>query len=343
MLSEDRRGKRRNKQDALRLSDLPSAMDITRADPERSPGDDDVSEPSGDLNSWDIGHAEISAWFQGFATASTTGIQCQSLRNCEGAIHRFADSRDRIEGLRRRFPKNHNKVGGIRPEQQDALYRETEDFFARYYATISRVASLTTRWSVVFGQTPVGSMAAFIKWLEKRYNAYGYFSPIEDARRFRAILEHPEQHQEYEWKTITIGGGPMHVLLYGPASRGGMIPAGAVSRQMEDGLGWQIAAPYENFVFNNTAQALHACMWQIRQYLAGEELTSPIVRGIGFDAEGNEVNPADFDQLNAANSHGKFLSMNGGPSAVPGSAGPPDHGNYHSGVSFGRIKRSPES
>jgi hypothetical protein len=314
-------------------------MGTTRNGDTDLPADNALVEPSPALNSWDIGHAEISSWFHQFPTASLSGIQLQSLKNTYEAIHRFADSRDTLEQLRGLYPTNHDKMDGIQPEQQHRLYRETEDFFARYYQTISRVAALTARWSVVFGQTPVGSMATFIKWLEKRFNAYGYFSPAEDARRFRAVLDHPEQQQEYEWMTVTVGGGPVHVVLFGPASRSGAIPLGAVGREMADGPGWEIAAPYENFVFNNTALALHACIWQIHQHLAGEEITSPIIPMMGLTAEGVEVPLADFDELNSSNSQGKIVSMNGGPVTVPGSSGPQVDHNAHSGTSFGRIKK----
>lgn len=310
--------------------------------------DDDVvsatggggTQPSPHLNPWDIGHAELSSWFHEFPTAGLSGFQMQSLKNCYEAIHRFADGRDRVESLRRKYPKNHDGTTGIRPEEQHHFHQETEAFFARYYSTISRVAALTTRWSGVFGQTPVGSMATFIKWLEKRFNAYGYFSPIEDARRFRAILEHPEQHQEYEWTTATVGGGPIHVVLFGPASRNGSIPLGAAAKKMKDGPGWDIAAPYENFVFNSTALALHACLWQIRQHLAGMELTSPI-SAIGIDAQGREV---DMSGIDASNAHGKMVHMGGGPGSVPGTSGPPSHDPVtHHDTSFGRVPQSPRA
>jgi len=183
-------------------------------------------------------------------------------------------------------------------------------------------------------------MAKFIKWLERRFDAYGYFSPAEDARRFRAILEHPEQHQEYEWMTITIGGGPLHVLLYGPASPNGSIPEGAAPRDLGDGPGWEIAAPYENFVFNSTALALHACLWQIRQHVLGESLTSPIALTFLLDAQGR---PADHRKLDPSNSHGKVVSFNGvGPATVPGTFGPVmGDPNTHKGISFGRVRKTP--
>ena len=292
--------------------------------------------PAPEINDWDIGRAEISDWFAEIPTDTFNGFQQQSLLNCWEGIHRFADSRDRLEDLRRRYPKNHDEIDGIKPGQQHDLFEATEAFFARYYATISRIAALTTRWSPVFSQTPVGSMAKFIKWLERRFDAPGYFSPAEDARRFRAVLEHPEQHQEYAWMTVTIGGGPMHIALYGPASSSGAIPEGAAAKHLDDGPGWDIAAPYENFVFNNTALALHACLWQIKQHVEGRPLTSPIVKLGGLDAEGRRI---EIPSLEASNAHGKIVFMNGGPVTVPGTSGPPqDDPITHEGISFGRVR-----
>jgi hypothetical protein len=310
-----------------------STMGTIRADGEAASNDVTARSPLPGLNSWDIGYAELASWFHKSPTAGMNGLQLQDWKNCYESIHRFAASRDKIEQLRRSFPKDHAEGTGISGEQRHELYQETESFFFRSYKTISQVAALTTRWPTVFGQTPVGSMAKFIPWLEKRFSAYGYFSPLEDARRFRALVEHPEQHQAYEWTTVTVCGGPIHVVLFGPASRSGWIPLGSVAKPMEDGPGWDIAAPYENFVFNITAHALHACMWQIRQHLAGSVLTSPF-RAIGIDSQGRQVDMSGLDMTKA---RGKMVSMGGGPVSVPGSSGPPGHDPVtHRGFSFGR-------
>ncbi|WP_419817415.1 hypothetical protein [Glaciibacter flavus] len=291
--------------------------------------------PAPELNPWDITRAEIAGWFREIPTDTLNGFQKQSLKNCWESIHRFADNRDHMEQLRRESPKHHDPVDGIQPEHQHAIYEATEAFFARYYLTISRVAALTTRWSGVFGQPPVGSMAAFIRWLEGRFEAPGYFSPLEDARRFRAVLEHPEQHQEYEWMTATVGQGPVHVVLYGPASRTGAIPNGASPKQFADGPGWDMAAPYENFVFNNTALALHACLWQINQSLSSEALSSPIVQLFAIDSGGQ---PTKSLARGPGGFHGKVVSFNGsGPTTIPGSSGPPAEDPItHEDISFGR-------
>lgn len=66
---------------------------------------------------------------------------------------------------------------------------------------------------------------------------------LESARAFRALMEHKQSNQVYEWHTSNFSGRTQ-VVLVGKKSRNGSIPPGASNY----GDGWWFPAPDEDLV-----------------------------------------------------------------------------------------------
>ena len=130
------------------------------------------------------------------------------------------------------------------PKYFEDLFAATQDFYHTYYTTVSAFISVVKRFPDVFGDCPSESVARFIKW----WSGYGLFMDsqgplLESARAFRALMEHKQSNQVYQWHSSNFSGRTQ-ILLTGEKSRSGAIPPGASNY----GDGWWFPAPDEDLV-----------------------------------------------------------------------------------------------
>ncbi|MFN3707254.1 hypothetical protein [Microcella sp.] len=297
----------------------------------RPASQDSARRPVGQNNPWDIGSEEVDEWFRWIDKLQVTGLQGQSLQNLYEAIARLRRKLDSIEELRQRFPKHHREQGGIEPHQQLELFEATEAFFLTHYSVLSTLAAATARFPPVFGQPPTASMSKFVEWLNARFEAPGHFDILQQARAFRAVLDHPDQHQPYGWRTVTHEGGPIRVVLFGPASSRGAVPLGSVKHTFRDGPGWDYIAPPEAFVFTLTALATRCVLWQLAEWSEGLPVTTPIVRV----SEAAPESKADRSAIKT-DSWSRVVAINGSPEVFPDWHIPDVYKDSYSEISFGR-------
>ena len=258
----------------------------------------------GSRNAWDIGHAEIDQWFAWLDDVAMTSLQARALINLWESMQRLSKKRIAVDDLRERLPKHHRPNGGMTQTDKDELFEATESFFQNFYGVLSGLASVVIRFNgqVFDGQATTSTMAKFVDWLNKRFEAPGHFDILQEARAFRALLDHPDQKQPYTWQSATIAGGPVRIVLFGP----GAVPTGGHEREFADGKGWDMDAPYEGFVSTMMALAIRSCLWQIHQWGSGLEITSPIVtiastRPAGHSPEMNSLKHTGFAKVIAIN------------------------------------------
>lgn len=293
-----------------------------------------ILRPLASKNPWNVHQREFDEWFRWIDDLEVTEIQRQSLQNLHEAIVRLANKRDNLQALRRRLPKHHRGLGGIKLDQQYEIFDATEAFFQTFYAVLSTLAAACARFSSVFGQPPTSSMSKYIEWLNVRFKTRGHFDFLQVARAFRAVLDHSEQFPPYDWKTVTHDGGPMRIVLLGPTSRGGSVPPGSVRREFADGAGWDFVAPFEDFVFTMTALAARCCLWQLAEWSRGDPLTTPIVK-----ISGDPIPEGDAGQTEHSDSWARVVAINGSPDTIPNWTMPESYPNPYHEVSFGRGSR----
>jgi hypothetical protein len=212
--------------------------------------------------------------------------QRQAARHLRESMHRLLRYRDRLDEIRNTFPVS--AVSGLfRPtsEQQHRLFDATQDFYQTFYATLSAWAGFLARVYGKLGPTtpPTASMKQFIEWLSAEqpiFEELGYADELEDARRFRTILDHSGQAQPFDWATHDAGREhpTVYISLFGPSSRAGRGPIGSSSGGPIGDNGWYFIAPDEVSVANCLAKLYEIFMPRLLPVYAlpdGTEVTCP--------------------------------------------------------------------
>lgn len=131
-----------------------------------------------------------------------------ALRGAFEAFENLISCRDELGAFRQDIPINiPSSMPHPTADQRRRLYNFTKAFFDSCYTTILHLLSVTARFSGVFGQVSLAEIAPFIKTLEEA--TWGLIhhlgiAELEQARLFRAILNHPQQFPVIDWSTQTV-------------------------------------------------------------------------------------------------------------------------------------------
>lgn len=212
-----------------------------------------------------IGPAYIDYWIHLFSHWEANEGQKRTITDLEESLKSLLQKRDRLQAARGAFsrvsvyyPRAHPT-----PRHQDMLFSATHDFFHTYYSVVSAMLSVIRRHSYVFGEAPTRSISRFLIW----WKAKGIFMDeayplLEEARAFRAMLDHKESHPPYTWHTAD-DSGLTKIFLVGPSSSSGSIPDGTFPFQG----GWGFLAPDEDLITSALAVQLNAVVPEIGMHM----------------------------------------------------------------------------
>lgn len=229
-----------------------------------------------------IGQGYIDIWIhQASGHWRTNPSEKAALLELEEGLRRLIKKRDGVEAARRSFMPASPMDRRTHPksEDQEALFDTTQDFYLTYYATVSAFASFLSRFSnELRNNIPHRSNQKFLKWLRE----FALFPDIsipllEEARQFRALLDHKASHQPYEWSTAGVEGW-IRIILHGPAGQNGAIPEGAMNElagldRLPEGHTWTFVAPDEDQVLSALALQLNAFMPRLSGFRHDDHLT----------------------------------------------------------------------
>ena len=221
-----------------------------------------------------IGLGYIDHWMHEPEHWTVSDKEGRALADLDEALRRLVGKRDSVETARRAFMPASSLDTEPRPRDdvQVALYEATQDFYLNFYAALSSFVSALTRFKDALGEVPHTSNQKFLVWLETYALMPEIAIPLlQEARQFRAVLDHKASHQPYEWGTTSTESGT-RVMLYGESSRSGSIPDGAL--RVIDGLdpdfpedtSWTFVAPDEDGVLAAFAVQLNAMLMRIQPY-----------------------------------------------------------------------------
>lgn len=203
----------------------------------------------------------ISSWQRAFAALDLNRYEGQALRAYFEEMRHLLKRRDEIDKLRLTLATDPS-TGRQTPDedQQVEFYTRTKAFYDTFYGALSHLSSVVSRFSRVFGGVAYSDNKPFLKWLERfsesaspRFRAKQAFEHLEASRLFRAVLNHPQQFQVPDWMTETRSDYPLvHIVMYGPQSRAGVIPEGSRRDPLlkELDCDWRMDAPDEVNVTN---------------------------------------------------------------------------------------------
>lgn len=224
-----------------------------------------------------IGLGYIDYWMHEPEHWSVSDKEQRALADLDEALRRLVGKRNTVETARRAFVPVSSLDTESRPrnEVQVALFEATQDFYLNFYATLSSFVSVLTRFKDELGDVPHTSNQKFLTWLETHALMHEIAIPLlQEARQFRAVLDHKASHQPYEWGTTMAESGA-RIVLHGESSRNGSIPDGAL--RVIDGLddfpeetGWTFVAPDEDKVLAALAVQLNAIFPRIQPFRAND-------------------------------------------------------------------------
>ncbi|MGV8851474.1 MAG: hypothetical protein ACOH1M_02760 [Rhodoglobus sp.] len=198
-----------------------------------------------------------------------------ALRGAIEALEDLANCRDEVESHRDQFSVNRDsKLLHPTQPQGRKLYSLTRVYFDTYYSTVSNILSVIARFSSVFGGRTFNELAPFIKWLDKSWgetpSGHDAVAELEQARLFRALVNHPQQFPVTNWHTFAAAGyrERPYITVFGPESRTQKIPPGATRTSVLIQSGaldadWSFDAPDEVRITNCVANLLADCLRDI--------------------------------------------------------------------------------
>lgn len=196
-----------------------------------------------------VGPSYVAYWMHEFTHWESTPNQKQAADHLEESLLRLLEKRDELQLARGAFAPVSVYYPESRPtrRQQNRLFAVTADFFQNYYSAVSAFTGFIKRHADVFGDAPHNSVARFLKWYETRaLFPEGTIPLLEDARAFRALLDHSASHQPYNWHTVDVSPGFCRIVLVGSAERQAQVPPGAEMDQEE--AKWSFIAPDEDLL-----------------------------------------------------------------------------------------------
>lgn len=197
-----------------------------------------------------------------------------ALRELEESFARLIKQRDSVQNARRRFLPASSLSTRVRatPGIQQDLFDATHDYFQTFYSTLSALASFLSRFSTELeSNVPHRSNAKFLEWLKPLALFRDQAIPVlQEARRFRALLDHKASHQPADWGTIDFDGF-VRIVLHGPSNSAGSIPDGAMAKlsgldMLPEDHDWQFIAPDEDIVLWALAVQMNATFPRIQPW-----------------------------------------------------------------------------
>lgn len=227
-----------------------------------------------------VDHSTVDAWSDAFALLEFNRYEGQAVRGFLEEMEHLIEHRDDVDLLRSGFAVD-PRTGRQWPDdrQKRRLYSSTKIYFDTYYSALSHLSSVVARFSKIFGGVAYTENKPFLTWLEKyhadlpaHFNVGSLvFHELESARRFRALLNHPQQFSPPDWSTETRPFyDVVHIVMHGAQSRTGKIPPGSRHDMIPPFVeaDWRMDAPDEvsvtNCLTNVAAPILSAVLAQRR-------------------------------------------------------------------------------
>lgn len=185
-------------------------------------------EPESEL---DLLNAEyIEAWGKALNQLTLTGKQRQAIRNYLESAHRIAKKRVQVTRAVGAWQPQTPPIALPTAEAQHMIYELYEGYYQAVYNTLSKLAGVVVLFPKIFGQPPVRSMQKFLTHFADLDSEFkGACEILEQARKYRTLLDHPAGAPVSDWLTHrTADGRGIVVFHYGPANAKGGIPEGTM-------------------------------------------------------------------------------------------------------------------
>lgn len=216
-----------------------------------------------------IGEGYVDYWIHETTHWSLEPRQQVAARDWEESLRRLVRQRDLVQDARRAyFNASSFERWPISQKTMHRMFDATHDFYLTFYAALSAFASFLTRFGEAFGNVPSRSNSQFIAWIGKN----GFFPEVvapvlEEARRFRTLIDHKASEQPFSWDTADVEGLP-RVVLHGPVNQNGRIPDGAIPSVDDPAFSpehdWFFVAPDEDLVLSALAIQMNKLFPQIQ-------------------------------------------------------------------------------
>jgi hypothetical protein len=217
------------------------------------------------LTSSNMSAVVVEGWQKAFEGLSFNQFEAQALRGFFEEMENLLDALDGLQSVRSQCDKS-PITGWPAPteKQRRLIYNRTKNYFDTYYGALSHLSSVVSRFSKVFGGKAFSDNAKFVRWMKDfvglPYEESGRdntFFFLENARLFRALLNHPQQFPVLDWSTETSYNYRVpRLVLHGPESRSGVIPNGSSRANLPwVNAAWRFDAPPEVSVTNSLANA----------------------------------------------------------------------------------------
>jgi hypothetical protein len=201
----------------------------------------------------------LDVWVEEMKQVPVNPYQALALRTFFEEMRRLIRARDGIDAVRSGLPRSAGTIFGWQlptSRNQRELYEATKRFFDNYYSTLSALSGVVGRFGDVFNRVTFNENARLVLWLGRTYQLrHNTLDDLERARRFRAMLAHPQQFPPLDWATACyFGYEQVHIVLFGVSGRGkNPTPVGATTRHewLADLGAWQFDAPDEITVTNS--------------------------------------------------------------------------------------------
>lgn len=218
--------------------------------------------------------ASLDIWVDVLESLELNRYEGAALRGYFEEVRRLFRTRDAIDDIRNTMPASPEKAWGWqKPTRADQrkLWEATKAFFDNYYAALSALSGVVSRFSDVFARTAISDNGPFLKWLEASLGVpHDTYVDLERARLFRSMLAHPQQFPPYDWATACYPSyAQVHIVLFGPAGRGkSPIPRGGTRAHpwLEGLQDWQFVAPDEASITNSFVNASLDVMAKVVSY-----------------------------------------------------------------------------
>lgn len=201
------------------------------------------------LFAWEARARSIDHLFWPATNSQQNALQRQAFYLFAEALERLDRRRRELLWLRYLIPRNHSPKHGITPSQQRELHNRTTAFYNSLHATVNAWMRFCLAYQKQFPKVRSKSVLQFLRSVSTAPELKPLLAVLERAMDYRALDTHAGQFQAVRWKSLTLGGGPIQIQLFGEASRNATIPAGSTAVDFADGPGWDFIAPFESDIY----------------------------------------------------------------------------------------------
>ena len=264
-----------------------------------------------------VTHDVVTAWEEALGELSFNQYEGQALRGFLEEMGHLIDNRDALDRLRAEFGDDGTTMlPGPSSSQMRPMYSLTKIYFDTYYSALSHLSSVVARFSRIFGGVAYSDNKRFLEWITIRYKSLPShmnvnqlaFEELEAARKFRALLNHPQQFPVIDWSTASYLGSydVVHLVLHGPQQRNGGIPPGTTREVVPPFIqaDWKMDAPDEVSVTN--------CLTNVASAVLSEVLAHRRT-GAAFVRMENRID----DARRSLNTGGRVISPGSNIAAAP--------------------------